>query len=290
MAAKRKLPQKEEMLTTLLEAEEVVVADLETTGFSRNKGAEIIEIGAVRYNFKTGHCKKFHSYVKPAQKIPAKITELTGVTMEMVKDKPYEEVVLRKFYEFIQGRPVVFHNAQFDWLRFLEPGFARIGIHAVNSVICTKILSAWLLPMAGYKGDSYKLCDLCSFFGREIEGAHRADNDAIYTAALLRRLREIGAGMKQQMAVNYRLPEQVRTVSYQDIRINRISPWKKGREERLYISTSVGDVFYDYRKKLWSVQRLAPGKDLDMSGWENFLVHACGIKDLNDWLDDHHPT
>lgn len=288
MAEKRKLPTKEDMLSMLLKTKEVVVADLETTGFSRNKGAEIIEIGAVRYNFDTCAQSKFHAYIKPSQKIPQKITDLTGVTMEMVENAPYEEIVLRKFYEFLGESPVAFHNAQFDWFRFLEPGFNRIGLYASNFVICTKVLSSWLLPLNGYQGSSYKLGDLCAFFGKEIDGAHRADIDAKYTAALLRRLRSMGDSVQCQTSMNG-IGEKGKIVPFNVIRINRISGWKKGKEERLYISTSAGDVFYDYRRHLWSVQRLAPGKEIDMTGWESFLVHTCTIRDLGSWLEEHRP-
>ena len=43
--------------------------------------------------------------VKPNQKISQKITDITGITNEMVKDKPPIEEVLPKFIEFIGGLP-----------------------------------------------------------------------------------------------------------------------------------------------------------------------------------------
>ena len=53
--------------------------------------------------------------VKPNQKISQKITDITGITNEMVKDKPPIDEVLPKFIEFIGGLPLVAHNIDFDY-------------------------------------------------------------------------------------------------------------------------------------------------------------------------------
>ena len=67
----------------LMTMDKCVVLDLETTGFSLDKWAEIIEIAAVKVDLKSRKIvQKFHSYVRPANSfsIPKKITELTGIT------------------------------------------------------------------------------------------------------------------------------------------------------------------------------------------------------------------
>ena len=63
--------------------------------------------------------------VKPNQKISQKITDITGITNEMVKDKPPIEEVLPKFIEFIGGLPLVAHNIEFDY-GFLCENYNRV--------------------------------------------------------------------------------------------------------------------------------------------------------------------
>lgn len=286
--------KKEEMLNEVLSHSRFVVMDLETTGFTPKKGAEILEIGARRYNA-DGHrvTATFHSFVKPknVKKIPKKIVELTNIHDEDVKNAPYIEIVLKKLYEFIGGDVIVFHNAAFDWSRFLADGFEKIGKQVSNPVVCTLMLSKWLLPLNGYQGESYKLGDLSSYFGCKMVGAHRADVDALYTAALLGRLRELGAKTPCQSVIpnengNKRREED----DFSSTRIQRISPWKKGNEERLYINTSTAQIYYDYVRNIWSVQRLKTGRSLDMNKWEPYLQRELNVSNLMEWLEDRRPS
>ena len=98
----------------------IIVFDLETTGLNA-KTAEIIEIAAL--NLKSN--ATFQSYACPVTNtIPDKITELTGITFDAVKDSPPPSVVAQRFFTWLRAfncpTILVGHNAiQFD-LRFLE--------------------------------------------------------------------------------------------------------------------------------------------------------------------------
>ncbi|HZK57232.1 MAG TPA: PolC-type DNA polymerase III [Clostridia bacterium] len=123
--------------------EEFVVFDIETTGLS-SKNDKITEIGAVK--IKNGRITgSYSSLINPEIEIPAKITKLTGITDDMVRDKPTVETVLPEFLKFIGDRPVVAHNAGFD-VAFIRENMKRIDGIFTNTIIDTLNLSRALLP------------------------------------------------------------------------------------------------------------------------------------------------
>ncbi|MDO5300952.1 MAG: PolC-type DNA polymerase III [Tissierellia bacterium] len=170
-----------------------VVFDLETTGFSPRHN-EIIEIGAVAIDH--GRItERFSSFVRPSVPIPPKITELTGISDEMVKNAPEIEEVLEKFEAFCEGSVLVAHNADFD-CRFIE---SLRGEKTPYPSLDTLALARRLLPEL----KSYKLGRLAKRFGISLVDAHRAVNDAEATAELflqlLRKTGELGIRSLDEM-------------------------------------------------------------------------------------------
>lgn len=159
-----------------------VVLDLETTDFSPKKGGRIIEIGAVKI-IDGVIVDKFSTFVNPFLKIPKKITKLTGITDDMVKDAPSVSKALCEFWNFIEGFPVVAHNAKFDWDTFLVDGFKDINKNISGQAFCTYKLSKALYKSSEYDSDgnkikiSHKLKDLCDRNNIELKDAHRAIAD-----------------------------------------------------------------------------------------------------------------
>lgn len=159
-----------------------VILDLETTGFHPNSGGRIIEIGAVKIeNFEI--VDRFSTFVNPEQKIPQKITDLTGITDDMVKNYPNIWNVIHKVWDFIEGYTVIAHNASFDWDRYLKFYFDKIGKHATNDVICTMEKSKKIFVSKEKYANKetnrirHKLEDLCGRLDVNLQGAHRAIND-----------------------------------------------------------------------------------------------------------------
>lgn len=103
-----------------------IVFDIETTGLNP-KQDEIIEIGAVKI---VNHqvVDTFSELIRPNQKISSFITQLTGITNEMVQEAKDIETVLAEFLLFINDQILIGHNVQFD-LSFIRFNFEHyLGI------------------------------------------------------------------------------------------------------------------------------------------------------------------
>jgi len=156
-----------------------VVFDTETTGLSAVFNT-IIEIGAVK--IKNGEViDRFETFVDPQETISRTITEITGITNDMVKGAPLIEEALPKFRDFIGDSTLVAHNARFD-MGFLNMGLKQISEQELkNPVIDTVELARFLYPTM----KNFKLNTLCKAFNIELVNHHRALNDAEATGYLL---------------------------------------------------------------------------------------------------------
>ncbi len=157
----------------------VIVLDFETTGLSPNYGDRAIEIGAVLIENKrvTDH---FQSLMNPGFRINSFIESYTGISNEMVKDAPPCEEVMKQFAKFIDGHPLVAHNASFD-RKFLDAEFNLIGKSPNNRIACSMLVARRLYPDA----PNHKLGTLVRYCNIPTDGTfHRALADAEMTGHL----------------------------------------------------------------------------------------------------------
>lgn len=157
----------------------MVSIDIETTGLDAQKDA-IIEIGAVRFN---GHRveAEWSKLINPGRPIPRLITQLTGISDEMVRNAPPIRAVIQELADFVGDDPVVGHNVRFD-LSFLQ----KLNILRFNRVVDTYELAAIVLP-----GNSrYNLHTLAETMQVLAPGdqSHRALSDAKQTHKVLHAL------------------------------------------------------------------------------------------------------
>ena len=154
-----------------------VVFDIETTGFSAVTD-RIIEIGAVKVE--DGKITdKFSTFVNPKRPIPFRITELTGITDEMVIGSLDIETILPQFIEFIVDAVLVAHNASFG-VGFIEQNCKRQKIEADFTYVDTVALARVLLPAL----NRFKLDTVAKALNISLENHHRAVDDAGCTAEI----------------------------------------------------------------------------------------------------------
>lgn len=155
-----------------------VVFDIETTGFS-SENDRIIEIGAVKV--KDGEVlDRFEAFVNPERPIPTHITELTGITDDMVQDAEPIGPVLRRFHEFIQDAVLVAHNAYFD-VGFIRKNLRDLDMRLHHGILDTVPLARYLFPEL----KRHRLDTIAKHLGIDMGAHHRAVDDAMTTMKIL---------------------------------------------------------------------------------------------------------
>ena len=155
------------------------VFDLETTGFSAVT-EKITEIGIMK--LKNGEViDEFSCFVNPEKHIPERVTEVTNITDEMVKDAETIDKVFPKVLEFIKGSILVAHNAGFD-TGFFKQISKNLGYEYDYTSIDTLSLAKDLFP--DYK--KYKLGKIAENLGIKVEVAHRALDDVDTTVKVFK--------------------------------------------------------------------------------------------------------
>lgn len=174
--------------------DDVVVLDTETTGLSVRDN-KLIEISAARLRGREV-VDRFDTFVNPGMLIPREITALTSITNADVADAPASVEAVAALAEFVQGVPVIAHNAVFD-RSFIEA--VKGGVHVSDIWIDSLALSRIALPRLA----SHKLSAMAELFGCDAV-SHRAADDVDALCGvwriLLCALADLPAGLMRRLA------------------------------------------------------------------------------------------
>ncbi|MCQ2386346.1 MAG: PHP domain-containing protein, partial [Clostridia bacterium] len=158
-----------------------VVFDLETTGLSPAT-CEIIEFGGVK--LVNGEVEsRFSSFCNPGIAIPEKITELTSITDDMVKDAPPVEQVFKDFMAWAGDSLLVAHNAKFD-TGFLRAASVKYNVPFANPYLDTVAMSQYMNP----KLQKHTLDAVAEYYGLGDFHHHRAVDDAEMLSLIFREM------------------------------------------------------------------------------------------------------
>ncbi|MEM9886470.1 MAG: exonuclease domain-containing protein [Bacteroidota bacterium] len=189
------------------------IVDIETTGGKASRH-RITEIAIVLHDGKQ-ILDQWETLINPECHIPYGITELTGITQEMVQDAPKFYEVAKTIVEKTEKAVFVAHNVRFDY-GFLREEFKRLGYTFSRRQLCTVRLSRKAFP--GLR--SYSLGKLIKHFGIQVEDRHRAMADTLATVELFEKILQQEEGEEQvKELVNLGIKESLlpKNVSLEDL-------------------------------------------------------------------------
>ena len=165
--------------------DDYTIIDIETTGLDPEFN-EIIELGAIKVK-NNKIVDTFSSLVKPINEIDDFIQKLTGITNEMVKNKPQLSNILDKYIDFIGNDIIVGHNVNFD-INFIYDYSTMLYNKTIsNDYVDTLRLSRYCVKDI----NSYSLENLSNHFNIDNNNEHRAIKDCEITFNLFNILKNI---------------------------------------------------------------------------------------------------
>lgn len=167
-----------------LKIESYVALDLETTGINPSLD-KIIEIGMAKV-IDGKVVDSYKTLINPDTHISTRITEITGITDNMVLDKPVISKIIKDILDFIGDLPLLGHNIIFDY-SFLKKAAINSNYTFEKQGIDTLKIARRLLPEVPHKNLEY----LCDYFKLNKGSSHRAFDDAQSAIQLYRKLYEI---------------------------------------------------------------------------------------------------
>jgi len=155
-----------------------VVLDTETTGISVRDGHRIVEIGCIELENLVPTKKTFHCYLNPETKVSEKALEVHGYTDDFLSKQIKFIEIADKFLDFINGKRLVIHNAEFD-LSHLNNELNLIG----KSKIKNEVVDTLVFARDKFPGSPINLDALCKRYN--IDNTKRTKHTALIDCDLL---------------------------------------------------------------------------------------------------------
>ena len=156
-----------------------IVLDTETTGLSLKDGHRIVEIGCIELENQIPTSKKFHCYLNPERKVSEKALEVHGYTNEFLSDKKKFKEIADDFLNFIKGKKLIIHNAEFD-LGHINNELTIAGKEKISS---ESVIDTLELARNKFPGSPINLDALCKRF--RIDSSKRTRHTALIDCELL---------------------------------------------------------------------------------------------------------
>ena len=156
-----------------------IVLDTETTGLSVKDGHRIVEIGCIELEDQIQTKNKFHCYLNPERKVSQSAFDVHGYSDDFLSDKKKFREIADELLNFIDGKKVIIHNAEFD-LGHLNNELSLINKKNISN---DNIVDTLEIARNKFPGSSISLDALCKRY--RIDNSKRQKHTAILDCELL---------------------------------------------------------------------------------------------------------
>ena len=157
-----------------------IFLDTETTGLSFNDGHKIVEIACVETKDLIPTNNIFHKLINPKRDVPEQAFKIHGFSKNFLSSKETFEEVADEFTNFIKGKKIIIHNANFD-LGFLNNELSKNKKKKINKI---EVIDSLQIARNKFPGTSNSLDALCKRFN--IDLSKRTKHNALLDCELLR--------------------------------------------------------------------------------------------------------
>jgi DNA polymerase III subunit epsilon len=157
-----------------------ILLDTETTGLEPKFGHRIIEIGCVEMLHRRFTRNDFHRYVNPERDIDLGATQIHGLTLDFLADKPKFADIAGEFLDYVTGTELIIHNAPFD-VGFLNAELEKLGKPPITE-FC-QVTDTLAMARELHPGKKNTLDALCERY--YVDNSARVRHGALLDAELL---------------------------------------------------------------------------------------------------------
>ena len=156
-----------------------IVLDTETTGLSVTDGHRIVEIGCIELENLIPTKNVFHCYLNPERKVSESALKVHGYTDKFLSDKKKFINIADDFLNFIEGKKIVIHNAEFD-ISHLNNELSLIN---KKPILKENVIDTLDIARNKFPGSGISLDALCKRF--RIDNSRRKKHSALIDCELL---------------------------------------------------------------------------------------------------------
>ena len=157
-----------------------IFLDTETTGLSYKDGHKIVEIACIETKDLIPTNNVFHKLINPKRNVPEAAFKVHGFSEEFLSDKETFDKISDEFLNFIKGKKLIIHNANFD-LEFLNGELGSIKKNVIDKEV---VIDSLEIARNKFPGTSNSLDALCKRFN--IDLSKRSKHNAMLDCELLR--------------------------------------------------------------------------------------------------------
>lgn len=278
---------KENVLSIIKPNTKIIVLDTETTGLKAD--AKIIQFSAYKFLVTpTGNLEKlefFDSYCNPQEPLTKRITEITHITDEMLKNAPTEEVLAPKIFEFLEDSDCLLaYNAKFDLEKLENMAIHTKQYFSQEAFPVLDVLDLARDFISSKEIENYKLETVFHYFYPEKDFSfHNALDDVKATSLVFCKL----------LKLYIRYAEEPKKRSIHLVKGNLFINPRQGSQRRIRLLLSegeLGDIYYDIVTKEWCCKKTTAAKklfnDIDLENLESqFLkkyAYPFGLNSVDD--------